>query len=575
MLILGICSGHDAGAALIKDGKILAAVNEERFNRIKNYNGEPYESIKTLLKSTKTNPKDVSYVTFSKVSCGRGEMNLSSPFMRQRLMSKLSNIGIARFLIGTNLGVEFLRIVLNKKFHPIKVKMQYAYLKKMDINAPFIYIDHHLAHIASAYYTSGWDECLAVSLDAMGDGYCCRVAICKNGSMRIIKTIPAYHSPAYYYSYTTKLLGFKEGRDEGKVTGLAAYGNAFNTLSIFKERIDYSQSKKTFINRGKYLFPEIKILARKLESKKPEDIAAGVQYHLEKMTVSLIEDILKETGLNKIVLAGGIFANVKLNQRIKEIGGVEDIWVHPNMGDGGGAMGSALFFWAKKMLKNKKKLFLNNLENVFLGPDFSESEIEYELKKNNLKYKKVENIEEVTADYLAKGKIVARFAGRMEYGPRALGNRSILCQAKEKKTKDLLNDKLCRTKFMPFAPAILEESAKEYIYNYSNSFSSEFMTMTYDVTEKCEKEAPLIVHTDNTIRPQIINKGRNPALYKILKIYNKKTGLPLVLNTSFNVHEEPIVCSPKDAISTFKRAQLDILAIGNFIAKNGNLKKAP
>ena len=386
MLILGICSGHDAAAALIQDGKVVAAASEERFTRIKNYNGEPIESTKALLHITSVHPKNIDYVMLSKVCYGRGEMTLSPSSRRLRMMSQLSDIGAARILFGTQFGVELLRVLMSKRLHPVRTRKQYVYLRELGIRAPLIPIDHHLSHLASAYYTSGWSRCLAVSLDAIGDGYCARVALCDNGRIRIVKSIPAYHSPAFYYSYVTKLLGFKEGRHEGKITGLAAYGNPLDTAAIFRERINYVGSKRTFVNRGQFLFSEMQILERKLKGRKPEDIAAGIQYHLEDMTVSFVKHILHQTGMRRLVLAGGVFANVKLNQRIREIEGVDDIWVHPEMGDGGGATGSALFHWFRIMQRMGKSPQPEPMEHVFLGPGFSDEVVEDELKRCRLHY---------------------------------------------------------------------------------------------------------------------------------------------------------------------------------------------
>lgn len=571
MLILGICSGHDAGAALVRDGKILAAADEERFTGEKNYIGEPRKSIDSILEIAGVKGRDVSCISLPRVCYGKGSgTDFSSHDLRRILISRLSGLGTARILIGTESGVRIFRAALSNRFHRAKIKKQYAYLKEMGVNAPVFYFDHHLSHIASAYYTSGWGECLAVSLDAMGDGYCCRVATCKDGRIKIIKSIPAYHSPAHYYSYVTYLLGFKPGRDEGKVTGLAAYGDASKAVDIFKTRIDYSSAKISFVNSGRCYFSELAVLKRLLKGINKEDIAAGIQRHLEDMVISFIKAMVKLTQLKRIVLAGGVFSNIKLNQKIREIEGLEGVWIFPNMGDGGRAIGSALALWAMKEIKRGNEWKPERIKEVFWGPEFSAENIEDELKRNSLKYEKVKEIEEVLADYLAQGKIVARFSGRMEYGPRALGNRSILYQAKDNTVNNWLNKRLRRDNFMPFAPAVLKEFAQDYLQRYSREGPGAFMTITYNVTDRCLREAPGIVHIDKTARPQIVDRESNPSFYKILLAYWKKTGLPLLINTSFNIHEQPIVCTPYDAIRTFKAARLDILAIGNFIVKNGN-----
>ncbi|MEW6102535.1 MAG: carbamoyltransferase C-terminal domain-containing protein [bacterium] len=569
MLILSIAIQHDSGAALINDGKIIAAVNEERLNRKKLYWGIPERSIEEVFKIAGVKPSDVEFVTFSNLMSGNKIDNFTAAErdFNTKVLQSLSSIGIASVLTGTEPGIKLIRAIFTTIKHK-NFKRTIQYLGSIGVKAPVKFIEHHESHAASAYYTSGWNECLVVTSDAAGDGYCSKVFVAKDGKMELIQQIPFYHSIGYYYSYITHICGFREGHHEGKITGLAAYGNPKETFLIFQKEVSYNPGKFSTENRGRYLWPEINYLKKRLKGYSKKDIAAGIQYHLETNMVSYIKDAIKKTGQKRIALAGGVFANVKLNQRIREIEGVEGVFIHPHMGDGGLAVGAGLYLWAKESLSQGKYKHLERLKDVYFGPSYSKEEIEQVLKKEGLNYYQPDCIETEIANLLAQGKVIARFAGRMEYGPRALMNRSILYQATDVTVNDWLNKKLKRTEFMPFAPVILEENAPYFLKDYDerSSHTAQFMTITYDVTERCKKEAPAIVHVDGTARPQIITKETsNPSARKILEEYKKLTGLSILINTSFNMHEEPIVCSPEDAVRAFKLGELDILAIEDFM----------
>jgi carbamoyltransferase len=273
-----------------------------------------------------------------------------------------------------------------------------------------------------------------------------------------------------------------------------------------------------------------------------------------------------KTGRRKIALVGGVHANVKVNQRIAAIPGIENVFVFPQMGDGGLALGAAYLAWAKH---NPGAARPRALRSLYLGPDFSESQIADQLAALNMPFQKPNNMPFSIAQYLRANKIVARFDGRMEYGPRALGNRSILCQAVERNMNDRLNCRLQRTEFMPFAPVIREDDATDFFDIRKNSLhAAEFMTISCDVTRRCKLEAPAIVHVDGSARPQVIRRALNSGYYDILTEYKKLTGHSVLVNTSFNMHEEPIVCSPKDAMASFFRSGLDVLALGPFLITN-------
>ena len=572
MLILGIAHQHDAGAALIANGQIIAAVNEERLNREKLYWGFPEKSIAEVLRLGNVSPQEIDAVAVANTTnstAAAGWDNYYPKDLKRRALIHLSKLGIARLIGGTHTGIEAYRYYNDRRLNPFSEHRFAQNIRQTDITAPIHYIDHHQSHLASAYYTSGWDTCLNISLDGVGDGYCSRIAVCQNGQMRNIHKIPFYHTPGQYYGFVTGWAGFTPGKHEGKITGLAAYGNPAKAIDIFRDRISYSAKKFSFINHGMWGWAEYEYLSNRLEGLDKADVAAAIQTHIEDLITQYVRQAVQKTGQSRIVLSGGLFANVKLNQRVLEIDGIEDVYIHPHMGDGGLGVGAALAFASKQAPLQPKRL-----SNAYLGTKASDDEIAQELQREGLAFSRHENVEEVIAEYLAQGHVVARVNGQMEYGPRALGNRSILYQTTDVTVNNWLNKRLKRTEFMPFAPAILKERAAEYYIGYPTAdFAAEFMTITYDATEKCQQEAPAVVHVDKTARPQIVSEATNLSFYKILKAYEQLTGFPQVINTSFNMHEEPIVCTPKDAIRAFQQGHIDILAIGQYIVPHPELQQ--
>ncbi|NUM82471.1 carbamoyltransferase, partial [bacterium] len=278
-----------------------------------------------------------------------------------------------------------------------------------------------------------------------------------------------------------------------------------------------------------------------------------------------VADAVKKTGAKRIALSGGVFSNVKLNQEVWKRTNPEEIYIFPNMGDGGLAAGAAFDLYFRKNPAFRPY----RMHDVYLGTEFTDSEIETSLKNSGYSYKRYDDVESVIAKILAQKKIVARFNGKMEYGPRALGNRSILYHCADRSVNSWLNEQLNRTEFMPFAPVVLKEDAPDYLVNFDSdrSYAAEFMTLTYDVTPKCSDTAPAITHIDKTARPQIVTEAINPSYYNILKEFKKLTGHSILVNTSFNMHEEPIVRTPAEAILAFEQSKIHALAMGNYIVE--------
>ncbi len=578
MIILGVNQSHDAGAALIKDNKIVSVINEERLNGIKNYWGFPSKSIDLVLKESNVLPSEVDKVAVSNLSMVGGTegsnpkdrmLNIYSKNqieLGKRLMYFASNFGFIETLTFSKLCLLIGRLRSISKIQDMK-----KYLKNIGIKAPVELVEHHHAHACTAFLTSPYKESLVYTSDFMGDFICGTVYECNEDGMKRIKEVPFYVSPGMVYGWITYYLGFVPGKHEGKITGLAAYGDSNKTYNQFADYLKLSENKGDYVRNIKrfWYLNAIERFSKDFNGISREHVAAGLQKRFEDVVSENVNYYVKKTNFRTVALAGGIFANVRLNQRILELETVDNVFIHPAMTDGGLALGAALALYEKDKKEHNEKLKSFNFENVYFGPQYSDHEIEEEIKKSKLNYEYVENIEKEAAELLSNKKIVARFNGRMEYGPRALGNRSILCHASDKTINDWLNKRLNRTDFMPFAPVSMEKFAKQSYQNLEGGEkAAKFMTMTFYVTDNFAKECPAVTHLDNTARPQIINENDNLSYYNILKEYHKITGIPTIINTSFNMHEWPIVCNPQNAIQSFTEGKLDYLAIGNYLLKN-------
>ncbi len=370
------------------------------------------------------------------------------------------------------------------------------------------------------------------------------------------------HSLGTFYEAVTSGLGFRPSRHEGKIVGLAAYGDPAVLKDVLLARFDQQPGTFRILESNNVYF------TRLLAGQFPKiDVAAAYQYVLEQVACRYVGHYLRTTGLRNLVLSGGVVANVKLNQRLKELPDVDSIFIHPNMGDGGCGTGGALLAFAGNPVLREP------LPNVFLGPSYSDTQITEALTRSQLAFDRYAPIEPRIAQLIAAGKVVARFDGRMEYGPRALGNRSILYHAKEPAVNQWLNQRLGRTEFMPFAPATLFERRHDCYRNVDGAdYAAQFMTITFDCTDEMRRVSPAAVHVDGTARPQLVTETSNPGFHRIISEYHKLTGIPSVINTSFNMHEEPIVCTPDDAVRAFLQGNLDYLAIGNFLVQHPSLR---
>ena len=562
MRILAISCEQDAGAAINIDGKIVCAANEERFNRDKLYIGFPELSISTLLKQTNLKSTDFDFIAVSTLN-HIPSLNYTELAPHQRIGEKLSVLKPIQLALRTNPFTNFVKFAHRTIQSHFRFKVVRNF-RRLGFKQKIHFIDHHTCHACSAYFTSGWKDCIVTTLDGAGDGVCSRVFVPSGNKLIEMHNIPFYGSPGYYYSYATSICGFKYGR-EGKLTGLAAFGNPEATKKIFASRIKYNSNEMKFINYGHYFNSEVNYLKQALNRATREDIAAGIQNYLEEMVTAYISDLIKRFKSNKptkLALAGGVFANVKLNQKISELKNVEEVYVHPHMGDGGLAVGASFAL----LMQMNFSVAPYELENAYLGPQYSKDDILEALNFYQSDYYTSSNPALTMAKAIKEGKVVAYFNGQMEYGPRALGHRSIFVSAKDPSINQSLNERLGRSEFMPFAPIVLKEKENDYFLNLDSKHKcTRFMTITTNVTSKALKDIGAAVHIDGTARFQSITKEQNPVVHEMLKIHNELTGVPAVINTSFNMHEEPIVESPKDAIECFQRGHLDMLVLGNYV----------
>ena len=579
MIVLGIIDSKPSSAAMLNDGQILSAIAEERLCRMKMASGMPRQAIKQVMLDAGVTARDIDLVAVAqKVSVFEPEpipwngwfdaKHAGKPRPFEKLSGTLAPI--AGYIPFAQKAHHQLKDILSRKRLsqiPELLKTEYG------ISAPVKYYDHHYCHATSAYYTSNYDQALVVTLDGGGDGLSGSVYQGNMGRLTRISAVDSFNSLGNFYSYITHLCGFKAESHEGKITGLAALGKP-SYISILREFVSYAEPGQIMYAVPMYHSSALKQIAARLpENFDKADLAASVQLLLEEIGIQFIQYWLRKSGIRSIAVAGGVFSNVKFNQRVHELPEVDNFFVHPAMDDSGLAVGGAFAALADEPDTDPLRLS-RPLKNVYFGTSYTEEEIRQSIEKFGFEYTQETNITDVIARLLADGRVVARFTGKMEYGPRALGHRSILYQTTDPSINDWLNAHLLRTEFMPFAPATLREYADECFDGLDGARdSARYMTITFNCTEKMRAQSPGVVHVDGTARPQVLDPETAPDFYKIAVAYHRLTGIPSLINTSFNMHGEPIVCTPDDALRSFNEGKLDYLAIGNYLVVNPELKK--
>lgn len=555
MLILGINDGHDSGVCLMRDGRVLMCSSEERRINVKNVPGVPAHSLRAVLKRTGVEPKDIDLVTLS--SKIRTIAPIHKPRPALQALQLLWSAGRTEW--GTKVG-RWLLPKLRKMKELNKCLADHGMAE-----TPILPLDHHLCHAATAYFHRPWSEPATVlTLDGAGDGICATVCSGRGDEITVQSMTPKFHSPAaWMYSAITAHLGLKPYEHEYKVMGMAPYGQAEYCIEVMRQSFTVQGLK--FKNKmGRIGEGAQRWFHKKLYKQRFDNITAACQQLFEEMMVVWVRNAVAATGLRKVAAAGGAFLNVKANKLIREMPEVESLYVYPASDDGGTPVGAALlgYLYLCKQQGIEPKLDLP--KTMYLGVEHTEQEMEAAAKASDFRYKRMLNPAEEIATLLADGKIVARFDGQEEVGPRSLGNRSILADPRDLRFIRKLNFAIKQRDFwMPFAASVLEEDATKYIKNPTPW--AYYMIEAFDTTPEGADKLVAGTHPfDRTIRPQIVN-DLNPAYGDIIRAFKARTGVGGVLNTSFNLHGYPIVGSPEVAIDTFKKSDLDYLALGPFL----------
>ena len=554
MYLLGIhIGGHDSAAALVKEGKVLFAIEEERLARVKHIGGFPLKAIQECLDHENLKINDIDTICFS--------FNYPEHVRKKILGHTLKYYPKAnnRFL-GE---LDYIKLALNFEDH---------IREKLDYQNKVFFCHHHTAHMASSYYLSRFQESALFSIDGVGD---IESSVIGEGLQNEVKIFEKYSinypdSIGLLYTAITDYLGFIPHCDEGKVMGLAPYGNSeiykehfqdivyFNDDGMYEFNLDYFEYPFKMRSSISEKFLSVFGPARKPKSeitRRHKDIAAILQYITEKAMLHTAQHLYKITSSKNLCLAGGTALNCVANGRILTKTPFENIFVQPAANDAGTAIGSALYCYYSKHGDNKR----HPLNNSYLGTGFSNSVIKSVIEQKKIQYSENDDLFVAVAKLLSEGKIVGWFNGRMEFGPRSLGNRSILCSPFPAEMKDILNSKVKhREGFRPFAPSVLLEDCSEY---FDNSHESPYMLLTYNVNDKYIERMPAVTHADKTARVQTVVESENPEFFRLISEYKKITGIGVLLNTSFNVMGQPIVCRPEEAIECFLTTHIDYLVM--------------
>ena len=579
MIILGICAYHaDCSASIVSDGRLIAAAEEERFTRVKHWAGFPEHAVRYCLKEAGVTIGEIDYIAVAR-----------DP--KANLYHKIA------YFIKTPSAWKKFAIKLNHKkvFESIENIFAEKFGISADSLAPKIrYVEHHMAHLASAYLVSPFEESVLISIDGFGDFVSAMYGEGRGGQINILKKVYYPHSIGIFYSMITQFLGFKKYGDEYKVMGLASYGEP-RFLGKMEDIISYIGKGEYRLNLEYFRHHKIKLDFR-WESGEPQmpdlfseklvkalgkprdsnelitgfhrDLAASLQKHTENIFFEILNDVHNEIKVDNLSLAGGVAMNSVANGKVFKKTPFKEVYIPPAAGDAGNSLGAA--FYVFNQASGNKKSFV--LEHGYWGPEFDnevvEKTIKYyckELPSDHFDIEVINNTEELidrVVDAIMDSKVVGWFQGRMEFGARALGNRSIIVDPRRHDMKDILNARIKkREQFRPFAPSILVEQVPEW---FEESSPVPFMEKVYNIKEEKRPLIPAVTHVDGTGRLQSVKQTQNPLYYKLIKTFAEKTGVPILLNTSFN-ENEPIVCTPGEALEAFLRTRMDVVVLKDWI----------
>lgn len=588
MDILGIsCYYHDAAAVLLRDGQLIAAAEEERFSRIKHDYGFPKNAINYCLEEGQISGKDLDYVVFFEKPFRKLDRILASVFGTYPKSWKV----FRESMITWVLDKLWVASTLQNEIGVTKDKVLFS--------------EHHLSHAASAFLCSPFDEAAIMTVDGVGEWVTATYGTGKGNDIRLFKQMDFPHSIGLLYSAFTAFLGFEVNEGEYKVMGMAPYGQPRyvdkvwklvrqNSDGSFALDMDYfsfhHSTDQTYNEKFVALFGEPR--PTKLHFFTPEtgfpkyfgtppsnvneigkrnqhyaDIAASIQKVTEELILGMARELHKQTGMDKLCIAGGVGLNSVANSRIIRETPFKDVFVQPAAGDGGGALGAALWAWSS--LLGKPRTF--RMDHAYWGREYRDAEISSFLKKNNIPHTRMESEDQLldqVVDRLTKGKVIGWYQGRFEWGPRALGHRSIIADPRNPEMKDIVNSKIkFREPYRPFAPSVLAECAEKYfdLPHATSHYPARYMLYVVPVKQDQQSTLPAITHVDGTGRLQTVFRDQSARYYKLIERFGQATGVPVILNTSFNLKGEPIVTAPANAFNTFSKSEMDTLVLDNFV----------
>jgi carbamoyltransferase len=568
MIVLGINAYHgDASAALLRDGEIVAAAEEERFNRMKHCAGLPVQAVAYCLAEAGVDIRGVDHIAISRDP---------SANLADKILFSLTRVHKLAKLIQDRLAnVSRVRDVVGELARALGVE-------RSSIRAPLHHVEHHLCHVASAFFPSPFEEAALLSVDGFGDFTSTMVARGRGKEIEVLERIEFPHSLGIFYTMVTQYLGFPKYGDEGKVMGLAPYGKPIYLDSMAKilrvqrdgtfelgldyfrhhaEGVEMTWDGGTPVIGRIYADEMIRELGPAREPGAPitshhENVAASLQRALEEAIFALLGRLHRKVPSRNLALAGGVALNSVANGMIFDRTPFQEAFIQPAAGDAGTALGAALYVTHAKLGLPRR----SRMEHAYTGPAFSEDACRAALERAGVPWERLEDPCRHAAELLAAGKVVGWFQGRMEFGPRALGNRSILADPRRPKMKDVLNARVKhREPFRPFAPSVLAERTGDY---FEKDYPSPFMLFVYPIRAEKRAEIPAVTHVDGTGRLQTVAERENPRYFELLRRFEAETGVPVILNTSFN-ENEPIVCTPEDAVRCWQTTQMDALFLGD------------
>ena len=566
MFVLGVWDGHDAGAALLKGDEILFALNEERLTRRKLEVGFPRHSIRACLDYDGISPSAVREIAVSTSDPAKTLTRLS-PRLKEEYYLLRRRKKVPGRLDPFKKGFKYRFTELKPNLFSTRISRSYMIrqLKSLgfrDFNLSLL--DHHECHAHSAARSSGFEECVVMTIDGVGDGLSGSIWEFRNDRLRLIKQISSKNSLGIFFEHVTNLMNMRELEDEGKVMALANYAYPVEDNDNPLMNFIHTEGLEIVFNyKSTALFRKLKKILWQYPS---EQFAYMAQRVLEKNALILVQNALALTGTGKIALAGGVFSNIKLNMKIAGLDEISNVYVFPHMGDGGLAVGAAMGVNYERFGVDRY-----HLKDLYLGPQFTRQEILASLNRFDFSYHRIKDVSRMAADLILGGEIILWFQGRMEFGPRALGNRSILARSDDRQIKDRLNLALKkRVWYQPFCPSILIEDAFSLLHvNGQNIQDNVFMTTAFKVRAEYMKLMEGVVNIDGTCRPHFVAE-ENPIYRQLLVNVKKKYGKGVILNTSFNIHGEPLVCSPDDALNTLRKTGIRHLFLEDFYVENND-----